>query len=317
MEHVVAEVADSIGDVDIAVIAQGLLNENVDYYATPSDLYTVDPDNNYAFTSVGPIGYVVVSLGYDATTDTLYGATSTDVAESNLSTDQYLITIDRTTGGGTIVGELGSGRVISDLAVGADGTIYGIADSSTDPGNEYNGTIYTIDKGTGTASILITYPDIDYGQPDPAALAFDADGVLWGFGYSYVLTHDPDTGAAVEVDDSFRNEYVQAATTGPDGTMIVMDFDSTQGGPGIRAVDFSVTPPVLALPAYLPSVGGTPLDDYDSVALEWVITAGGCDELTPAAKTCDELTPSGKTCATATPAAGVCDTVEAAAMTCD
>jgi decaprenylphospho-beta-D-erythro-pentofuranosid-2-ulose 2-reductase len=41
MEHVVAEVADSIGDIDIAVVAQGLLNENVDYYASPSALIDV------------------------------------------------------------------------------------------------------------------------------------------------------------------------------------------------------------------------------------------------------------------------------------
>ena len=41
MEHVVAEVADSIGDIDIAVVAQGLLNENVDYYSSPSSLIDV------------------------------------------------------------------------------------------------------------------------------------------------------------------------------------------------------------------------------------------------------------------------------------
>ena len=41
MEHVVAEVADSIGDIDIAVVAQGLLNENVDYYVSPSALIDV------------------------------------------------------------------------------------------------------------------------------------------------------------------------------------------------------------------------------------------------------------------------------------
>ncbi len=38
MEHVVAEVADAIGDIDVAVVAQGLLNEGADYYANPSSL---------------------------------------------------------------------------------------------------------------------------------------------------------------------------------------------------------------------------------------------------------------------------------------
>ncbi len=41
MEHVVAEVADAIGDIDIAIIAQGLLNEGQDYYNTPSHLVDV------------------------------------------------------------------------------------------------------------------------------------------------------------------------------------------------------------------------------------------------------------------------------------
>ena len=38
MDHVVAEVADSIGDIDIAIVAQGLLNEGADYYANPAGL---------------------------------------------------------------------------------------------------------------------------------------------------------------------------------------------------------------------------------------------------------------------------------------
>lgn len=36
MPHVVAEITDSIGDIDIAVIAHGLLNEGSDYYADPA-----------------------------------------------------------------------------------------------------------------------------------------------------------------------------------------------------------------------------------------------------------------------------------------
>ena len=41
MVHVVAEVAQQVGDVDIAVIAQGLLQEGVDYYAHPAALQPV------------------------------------------------------------------------------------------------------------------------------------------------------------------------------------------------------------------------------------------------------------------------------------
>ena len=38
MVHVVAEVAQQIGDIDVAVIAQGALQEGVDYYANPAAL---------------------------------------------------------------------------------------------------------------------------------------------------------------------------------------------------------------------------------------------------------------------------------------
>jgi decaprenylphospho-beta-D-erythro-pentofuranosid-2-ulose 2-reductase len=49
MTHVVAEVADVIGDIDIAVIAQGVLNEGVDYFADPSLLSAV-VDVNFTAT---------------------------------------------------------------------------------------------------------------------------------------------------------------------------------------------------------------------------------------------------------------------------
>lgn len=38
MKDVVQAVTDEIGDIDVAVVAQGLLNEGVDYYANPSGL---------------------------------------------------------------------------------------------------------------------------------------------------------------------------------------------------------------------------------------------------------------------------------------
>lgn len=38
MEHVVAEVADAVGDIDVAVVAQGVLNEGANYYEQPSSL---------------------------------------------------------------------------------------------------------------------------------------------------------------------------------------------------------------------------------------------------------------------------------------
>jgi len=51
MVHVVAEIVEEIGDVDVAVIAQGVLQEGVDYYANPQALLPV-ADVNFTGTMV-------------------------------------------------------------------------------------------------------------------------------------------------------------------------------------------------------------------------------------------------------------------------
>ena len=51
MVHVVAEVAQQVGDIDVAIIAQGVLQEGVDYYANPAALQTV-ADVNFTGTMV-------------------------------------------------------------------------------------------------------------------------------------------------------------------------------------------------------------------------------------------------------------------------
>ena len=51
MVHVVAEVSQQIGDIDVAVIAQGALPEGVDYYANPAALLSV-ADVNFTGTMV-------------------------------------------------------------------------------------------------------------------------------------------------------------------------------------------------------------------------------------------------------------------------
>jgi len=51
MVHVVAEIVEEVGDLDVAVIAQGLLQEGVDYYANPAALLPVS-DVNFTGTMV-------------------------------------------------------------------------------------------------------------------------------------------------------------------------------------------------------------------------------------------------------------------------
>jgi len=58
MVHVVAEVAAQVGDIDIAVIAQGVLQEGVDYYVNPAALQPVADVN---FTGTMVLMYAIAS----------------------------------------------------------------------------------------------------------------------------------------------------------------------------------------------------------------------------------------------------------------
>ncbi len=58
MPHVVAEVAEAIGDIDVAVIAQGVLNEGVDYYSDPTLLTSVA---NVNFTATMTLMYAIAA----------------------------------------------------------------------------------------------------------------------------------------------------------------------------------------------------------------------------------------------------------------
>jgi hypothetical protein len=87
---------------------------------TTSDLYAIDPATG-DLTVIGPIGYAITGLVYDATTDTLFGSTSNNSAASPRS----LITIDRNTGAGTLVGPMGLVRPAGDIACSPSGVLYG------------------------------------------------------------------------------------------------------------------------------------------------------------------------------------------------
>ena len=58
MQHVVAEVAGLMGDIDVAIIAQGLLNEGRDYFADPSALIEMA---NVNFTATMTLLYAVAA----------------------------------------------------------------------------------------------------------------------------------------------------------------------------------------------------------------------------------------------------------------
>lgn len=110
--------------------------------ATTSDLYTVDPATA-VMTSIGPIGFAVTGLAEDPTDGTLYGITSNNSAVSPLS----LITIDKVTGAGSLVGaeSPGTNTPWTDIAFDMYGNLYAFAQSTR---------FYSVNKATGVGTLL-------------------------------------------------------------------------------------------------------------------------------------------------------------------
>jgi hypothetical protein len=178
---------------------------------TTSNLFTLNTSTGALATTIGPIGFGITGLAFHPTTGVLYGSTNHN---SGASPDN-LITINTTTGAGTVVGPFGSGCRVADLTFTSDGTLYGWCEPGTDDlvtinlatgaatvvgdsglstfgsgiaanssnvlyfsGEGDTGNLYTISRTTGlpTSSVLLN------GSTDApfSALAFDGSGVLYG-----------------------------------------------------------------------------------------------------------------------------------------
>jgi hypothetical protein len=111
----------------------------------PANLYILNPATGAIVSTVGPIGFSVTGLAIHPTTGVLYGSTSRKSAASPHS----LITINKTTGAGTLVGSfiVGSLETMADLTFTSDGTLYGWLEPSSDD-------LYTINTATGAATLV-------------------------------------------------------------------------------------------------------------------------------------------------------------------
>lgn len=110
----------------------------------PSNLYILSPTTGAIVSTIGPIGFAVTGLAVHPTTGVLYGATASrsPVAPGNL------ITINKTTGQGTVVGPFDIfGSSMADLTFTGDGTLYGWLA----PGDD---DLHTIDLTTGQATVV-------------------------------------------------------------------------------------------------------------------------------------------------------------------
>ena len=176
---------------------------------TLSNLYILDARNGALVCTIGPIGFSVTGLAVHPTNGTLFGSTGNASPVSPGS----LITINKTTGAGTLVGSFGfPGKTMTDLTFTSDGTLYGWLAGPGGTGED----LYTINQATGAATKVGTS---GLSGTFGGALAASSSGIIF---------------LAADGDDGFLHTVNQ--TTGAVTTVATLDGTS---GNAISAMKFN------------------------------------------------------------------------------
>jgi hypothetical protein len=181
-----------------------------------TNLYVLDPTTGAIVTTVGPIGFAVTGLAVHPTTGILYGTTG----NASPVEPGALITIDTTTGAGTLVGQLVPGNeTAADITFGSNGTLYGWLEANTDD-------LVTIDLTTGAATVvgdagLSTAGAALAGSGNPLTLAGSGDGGL---------LHQIDTGTGAATPtvtlDGTTDTEISASDFHSGGTLFAVRLDT-------------------------------------------------------------------------------------------
>jgi hypothetical protein len=106
-----------------------------------TQLYTLNPANGQIATTIGSINFSVTGLAIQPGSGVLYGVTT--------GTNPRLITINKTTGAGSVIGSLFSGTPtgpVADMTFTSNGTLYGWSENSDD--------LVTINLTSGLATLV-------------------------------------------------------------------------------------------------------------------------------------------------------------------
>lgn len=146
--------------------------------STADSLFVLDPSTGLITSTIGNIGYSVTGLAVNPISGFLYGLTSNlGIPASN---NRRLISVDTSTGAGTLIGT-GPGVQLSDIAFSSAGILYGVGRSG----------FGTIDLTTGAFSLISNASHFTGG-----GLTFGSDGTLYYSRFlNTLLMIDPATGA--------------------------------------------------------------------------------------------------------------------------
>lgn len=169
-----------------AAHAQVALYGTIGSGGTPSTLVALDPATGNVIQTIGPVGYAVNGLTFDPSTQVLYASTP----QSDPTCPRGLVTINRTTGAGTVVGcGPTSGETPALLTSNSAGQLFSWLESSSDDLISWN-------KATGVYSAPIGESGLSTGQH---TLAFDNGDALYLLQNTDLYTINTSTGASSQV----------------------------------------------------------------------------------------------------------------------
>lgn len=188
-----------------------------------TNLYILNPANGGVVSTVGPVGFRVSGLAFHPQTGVLYGAT----AGRGTSSPRSLITINLSTGAGTLIGSFGlPSGTIADISFDGSGILYGWS------GVAAGSDLYTINLATGAATLVA-----DSGAFVPGAgLAFSPGGILFlsDSESGPLYTVNPATGIPTQVATLTGGPLPGGMVTGlafdENGTLFGADFAGGFGG---------------------------------------------------------------------------------------
>jgi hypothetical protein len=198
---------------------------------SPSTLYELDPSTGAPVETIGEVGFNVTGMAIDPADGTLYGSTGRQPA-GGAPNPGSLITINRETGAGTLVGDLVPGTdTAGDITFAADGSLYGWmlpAPTTND--------LATINKATGAATVVGEAGGLSGG----GGLAFSPGGVLFhtALDDGPLYTVNPATGAVTPVAPLSGTAGVQLAALAFDaaGTLFAARVDYNNTNPAASEV---------------------------------------------------------------------------------
>jgi hypothetical protein len=222
-----------------------------------ANLYTIDPATGAVVSTVGPIGFAVTGLAVHPTTGVLYGST----ANQDPTAPGSLITIDKVTGQGTLVGSYGTpGQTMADLTFTSDGTLYGWLEPFADD-------LHTIDTVTGLATRVAEFGRDTRGS----GLAANADTLFLaggdGHGPLFGIDRTTGRGGIASFLDWVPQGRIGALSFGPDGRLY---------GTGLNIFDSSATlltldpdaGAVVSAGRRVVTVIGPTVDQLDAIAFD-------------------------------------------------